>query len=102
MQLKDKVVVVTGGAHGIGEALCHRFAAEGARGVVVGDRDRQGAERVGAAIGGLAVETDVAVEESLVRLVEWATSAFGAIDLFCSNAGIAVAGGVETADADWQ
>jgi NAD(P)-dependent dehydrogenase (short-subunit alcohol dehydrogenase family) len=102
MQLKDKVVVVTGGAHGIGEALCHRFAAEGARGVVVGDRDRQGAERVAAAIGGLAVETDVAVEESLVRLVEWATSAFGAIDLFCSNAGIAVAGGVETADADWQ
>src|SRR5262249_35772223 len=102
MQLKDKVIVVTGGAHGIGRALCRRFAAEGARGIVVADRDSEGAEQVAGAIGGLAVAVDVGVEADLVRLVRTATSTYGPIDLFCSNAGIIKVGGVETADVDWQ
>jgi NAD(P)-dependent dehydrogenase (short-subunit alcohol dehydrogenase family) len=102
MELRDKVVVVTGGARGIGEALCRRFAAEGARGVVVADQDGEGAERVAGEIRGLAVPADVAVEADLVRLVERATAAYGPIDLFCSNAGIFTAGGVETSDAEWQ
>ena len=102
MQLSDKVIVVTGGAGGIGAALCRRFAAEGARGVVVADRDADGARRVAAEIGGLAVAADVAVEADVVRLVERATADFGPIDLFCSNAGIATDGGVERPDAEWQ
>jgi NAD(P)-dependent dehydrogenase (short-subunit alcohol dehydrogenase family) len=102
MQLKDKVIVVTGGAHGIGRALCRRFAAEGARGIVVADRDSEGAEQVAGAIGGLAVAVDVGVEADLVRLVQTATSTYGPIDLFCSNAGIITLGGVESADVDWQ
>jgi NAD(P)-dependent dehydrogenase (short-subunit alcohol dehydrogenase family) len=102
MHIKDKVVVVTGGAGGIGRALCRRFAAEGARGVVVADRDEAGAGKVAAEVGGLAVAADVAVEAEVQRLVERATAAYGPIDLFCSNAGIAVDGGVETPDADWQ
>jgi NAD(P)-dependent dehydrogenase (short-subunit alcohol dehydrogenase family) len=102
MQLRNKAVVVTGGAGGIGQALCRRFAADGASGIVVADRDAEGAKRVAEEIGGLAVATDVAVEADVVRLVERATSAFGPIDLFCSNAGIAIEGGVEAADADWQ
>ena len=102
MNLKDKVVVVTGGANGIGQALCRRFAAEGARGVVVADCDGGGAEEVARAIGGLAVRVDVGVEADLVRLVEAATSAYGPIDLFCSNAGIISLGGIETPDEDWQ
>jgi NAD(P)-dependent dehydrogenase (short-subunit alcohol dehydrogenase family) len=102
MQLKDKVIVVTGGAHGIGRALCRRFAAEGARGLVVADRDSEEAEQVGGAIGGLAVAVDVRVEADIVRLVRTATSTYGSIDLFCSNAGIIKLGGVEAADADWQ
>lgn len=102
MQLRDKVAVVTGGGGGIGRALCRRFAAEGARGVVVADRNESLASQVAAELGGLAVTVDVGVEADVVRLVARATAAFGSIDLFCSNAGICLNGGVETADADWQ
>jgi NAD(P)-dependent dehydrogenase (short-subunit alcohol dehydrogenase family) len=104
MQLQDKVIVVTGGAGGIGAALCRRFAALGARGVVVADRDGAGAGRVAAECGqsALAITADVAVEHEVRHLVEQATAAYGPIDLFCSNAGISAAGGVELPDADWR
>ncbi len=102
MQLKDKVAVVTGGAQGIGRALCLRFAAEGARGVVVADCDAVGARQVAEEIGGLAVTVDVSQEADVQRLVGQSMAQFGPIDLFCSNAGIAVGGGVEAPDADWQ
>jgi NAD(P)-dependent dehydrogenase (short-subunit alcohol dehydrogenase family) len=102
MLLRDKVAVVTGGAGGIGRALCLRFAAEGAKAVVVADRDEAAARKTADEIGGLAVVTDSGVEADLVRLVKTATDAFGAIDLFCSNAGIMVRGGIETPDAEWQ
>jgi NAD(P)-dependent dehydrogenase (short-subunit alcohol dehydrogenase family) len=102
MQLRDKVVVVTGGASGIGRVLCKRFAAEGARGIVVADRDEAGARQTAADMRGLALTVDVAKEAEVKTLVERATSTYGPIDLFCSNAGIAVDGGVETPDAEWQ
>src|SRR5262245_36220783 len=88
MNLQDKVVVVTGGANGIGRALCRRFAAEGARGVVVSDVDFDAASKVAAEINGLAVKTDVAGEADVAALVANTNEAFGPIDLFCSNAGI--------------
>ena len=102
MKLTDKVVVVTGGAHGIGKALCQRFAAEGAQAVVVADLDARGAEAVAKQIKGLAVPTDVQKETELFRLVERTQAAYGRIDLFCSNAGIGIGGGVEVPDAQWQ
>jgi len=102
MQLKDKVAVVTGGANGIGRALCRRFAAEGARGVVVADCDSAGAHEVAEEIDALAVEVDVASESDMRRLVEESIKQYGQIDLFCSNAGIAAGGGVDTPDAEWQ
>jgi NAD(P)-dependent dehydrogenase (short-subunit alcohol dehydrogenase family) len=103
MKLQDRVAVVTGGASGIGRALALRFAAEGARGIVVADLDTHGAEAVASAIRGLAVAADMAVESDVVRVVERATEAFGAIDLFCSNAGIGGSGGgPEVADDEWQ
>jgi len=102
MELKNKVAVVTGGANGIGRALCRKFAAEGARGVVVADLDADGAGRVAAEFGGLAVPTDVSVETDILKLVEKASSAFGRIDLFCSNAGVVVDGGAEVSDSNWQ
>jgi len=95
MHLKDKVAVVTGGANGIGRALCRKFAAEGARGVVVADFDGEAAKVVAEEIGGLAVTVDVGEEADIQRLVADANSKYGQIDLFCSNAGIALGGGVD-------
>jgi NAD(P)-dependent dehydrogenase (short-subunit alcohol dehydrogenase family) len=102
MQLRGKVVVVTGGGGGIGRALCQRFAAEGAKAVVVADRDEAAARKTAREIKGLAVVTDSGIEADIVRLVKTATDAHGAIDLFCSNAGIMVRGGIEAPDAEWQ
>ena len=102
MELKDKVVVVTGGASGIGRALCKRFAQDGARGIVVSDLDGAGAERTAAETGGVAVQSDVAREGDVQALVARALAEFGHIDLFCSNAGIAIDGGVEVPDSEWR
>ena len=103
MKIKDKVVVVTGGANGIGRALCRRFAAEGARAVVVAGLDAEGAAALAKEIGGLAVTTNVANEEDIVRLVEQTTEAYGPIDLFCANAGIfGEFGGTEVPNQEWQ
>lgn len=102
MELRDKVVVVTGGASGIGAALCRRFAEEGAREVVVADLDADGATAVAGEIGGTAVATNVAVEADVKALAERTVAAHGPIDLFCSNAGIAIGGGVEVIDEEWQ
>lgn len=102
MQLKDKVVVVTGGAAGIGRALCQRFAAEGARGVVVADLDEAGAKAVAKEINGLAVRVDVAQPDELKRLVATTIERFGPIDLFCSNAGIETGGGIDAPEEAWQ
>ena len=101
MQLKGKVVVVTGGGNGIGRALCRRFAAEGARAVMVADIQAAAARQVASEIGGLALETDVARESDVVRLVQETLQNFGVVDLFCSNAGVGTQGGVEAPDRDW-
>ena len=102
MKLKDKVAVVTGGANGIGRALCQRFSAEGARGVVVADLDTARAAALAQEIGGIAVMTDVSREADVVNLVARATEAYGAIDLFCSNAGIGTPGGDDEPNEVWQ
>lgn len=101
MKLKGRVVVVTGGGNGIGAASCRAFAAEGAR-VVVADIEGQSAQHVASAIDGLAVACDVGREADVVSLVNRATRHFGRVDLFFSNAGLAVGGGLETKTADWQ
>jgi NAD(P)-dependent dehydrogenase (short-subunit alcohol dehydrogenase family) len=102
MQLSGKHVVVTGGASGIGAALCRRFAAEGARGVVVADLDAAGASAVAKEIGGHGVAVDVSDEAQVQSLVAEAEERFGPVDLFCSNAGIFVMGGVEAPNEGWE
>jgi NAD(P)-dependent dehydrogenase (short-subunit alcohol dehydrogenase family) len=101
MQLQDKIVVVTGGAHGIGRALCRRFAAEGARAVVVADIDMQAAREVAAEIGGWDFEVNMAEESEVQTLVDQVLKKHGQIDLFCSNAGIGVEGDVFVPDREW-
>ena len=98
--MKPRVVVVTGGASGIGRAMARRFAADGAR-VVVADRDAAGAASVADEIGGVAIPTDVGVEAEVAALVSRTLAEVGAIDLFCANAGVALAGGEEASDEDW-
>ena len=102
MKLENKIVVVTGAASGIGRALAVRFAAAGAKTVVCADLDANGAAQVAQQIGGVAMTVNVGVEAEIAALVARVESEVGPIDLFCSNAGILVAGGVEVPDADWQ
>jgi NAD(P)-dependent dehydrogenase (short-subunit alcohol dehydrogenase family) len=102
MEIRDQVVVVTGGGSGIGRALCQRFAKGGARAVVVADLNRAAAEQTAADIGGHARALNVGVEAEVQRLVAEATHRFGRIDLFCSNAGIIVRADEDAVNADWQ
>ncbi len=101
MIVRDKVVVVTGAARGIGEALVRRFHKEGARAVVAADLDGEGAERVAASGDGFGMRVDVGREADIQRLVAQTIERYGQVDLFCSNAGIFIPGGIEAPDADW-
>ncbi|MGA0601118.1 SDR family oxidoreductase [Caulobacter sp. KR2-114] len=88
MDVAGKVIVVTGGADGIGAALCRRFAQAGAARVVVADINGAGAAAVAQAIGGEAVTLDVRDGAAIAALVADLEARFGRIDLFCSNAGV--------------
>jgi NAD(P)-dependent dehydrogenase (short-subunit alcohol dehydrogenase family) len=87
--LAGKVVVVTGGAGGLGSASARRLSAEGCR-VVVVDLDGEGARRVAMDLPGdsISVRADVAEEEDVERYLDAAVSAFGRVDLHHLNAGI--------------
>ena len=108
MEVQDKTIVVTGGASGIGRAMCERFAAEGARQVVVADLNGDGAEAVAERIRAAgaaevaARRVDVGVEAELIDLVEDTENRFGPIDLFCSNAGIGLGKGLDASDEEWD
>ena len=102
MEIKDKVAVITGGGSGIGEALAERFHHEGARGVVVVDRDADNADRVAQSIGGTAVGLDVTDEDGIVDLVNQTVKDYGTLDIFVSNAGYVTQGGLEAENAEIQ
>lgn len=93
--MANRIMVVTGGASGIGKALAEAFHREGARHVVVADRDEAGAREVAAAIGGTGIGIDVADEGAVRDLVAATQSNVGPIDLFMSNAGYVTIGGLE-------
>src|SRR5574342_469853 len=91
--LKEKVVIVTGGGHGIGRAYCHGFAEAGAK-VVVADIDAPAAEKVAAAAvqqfdgKALAVKVDVATEQSTKDMAQLTLDKFARIDVLINNAAI--------------
>ena len=97
-------MVVTGGANGIGRALCLKFAKEGAKFIAVSDVDEANGKAVADEIGQGAAffACDVSQEAQVNNLVESVSSAAGQVDIFCSNAGIAVSGGPEASDRDWK
>ena len=109
MKLEGKVAIVTGGAAGIGRAMAERFAAEGARGIVVADVDAEGARTVASGIDrdrpgtAFSAGADVAADDELAAVVQLAQHAFGPVDVFCANAGIGGAHGlIETTSEDWD
>ena len=104
MELTDKVVLVTGGAGGIGRALCERFIAEGARGVAVVDLQADAAQAVAADLGltAIGVGADVGNEAALRAAVTATEARFGPIDRMVSNAGIGTAAGIEAPTEAWQ
>lgn len=102
MELKDKIVVVTGAAGGIGRALAVACAREGAAQVICADINLDQATETAAMIKGHAIRTDVSSEEGIKTLIETVERDFGPIDLFCSNAGIVAAGGADAPDTDWE
>ncbi len=104
MQIDNRIVVVTGGGSGIGEAIAERCLAGGARHVVVADLLADRAEAVAARLGERAsgVGLDVADEAAVQRLVESTLDRHGPIDLFVSNAGYGKRGGLELSNEDFQ
>jgi NAD(P)-dependent dehydrogenase (short-subunit alcohol dehydrogenase family) len=86
-RLVGKVAVVTGGASGIGRAMCERFAAEGAK-VAVADLDQAAGEDLALAIDGMFVEVDVTSATAVEALYDAVAERYGGVDICCNNAGI--------------
>lgn len=102
MKIAGKNIVITGGASGIGKALAERFHKEGAKSITVADLTEGPLQEVAASVNGLAVFCNVGVEADIQNLVAKAEAAYGDIDIFVSNAGIARYGWEETPNDIWQ
>jgi len=102
MDVNGKICVVTGAASGIGRALCVAFKAAGAAQVVCVDRNGEGAAKTAEMVGGAAYTVDVAREDQIKDMIDSVERDIGPIDLFWSNAGIAVGGGMDTPNDAWQ
>lgn len=105
MNIDGKVVVVTGGAGGIGSALCRLFGARGAK-VAVSDLDANAAQELASKIDGIGVQCDVSDEQAIIRLINTVEQHYGSpVDLFCSNAGFGLGEPTHAASASnksWQ
>jgi NAD(P)-dependent dehydrogenase (short-subunit alcohol dehydrogenase family) len=109
VELQGQVIVITGGGSGIGAAMATRFAAEAPQAIVLADiagaNARAVAEQISAAHPGVTVDhvpCDVSVEAEVAALIDRTISQHGTVDLFCANAGIGTAMGVEAPDDVWQ
>ena len=87
MELKDKVVVITGGSGGIGKAMAKAFWNEGAAGIMLADLDAAAVAQAAADIGCNGMACDVTDEAQVAALVAATEDQYGQVDVFCSNAG---------------
>lgn len=102
MEVKDKIIVITGGGSGIGRALAVRFHAEGAKKIVAVDINLSNAEDTAQMVHGVAMMADVSVEADIQRVIEDTESTLGPIDLFCSNAGVGMGENIDSPNEEWQ
>jgi NAD(P)-dependent dehydrogenase (short-subunit alcohol dehydrogenase family) len=103
MEIKNKRVVVTGAASGIGKALCEAFQKTEVQSIVCVDVNLDGAKETADSVGGIAVQANVGQELDIINVIEKANEYSGGIDIFCSNAGIGgVHGFFEVETSDWQ
>lgn len=102
MDIRGRIVVVTGAAGGIGRALALRFHEAGAKRIICADIDGAGAAATAEAVDGIARQVNVASEQEIKALIDDVETQEGPIDLFCSNAGILLRGGPEVPNDDWQ
>ena len=103
MDIKNKRIVITGGASGIGKSMALAFHLEGAESILISDINEEGAKKVAEEIKGIFLKTDVSDEDEINKLVLFAQEKMGGIDVFCSNVGI---GGYEDflklSSKDWK
>lgn len=107
MEFDGRHVIVTGAANGIGRALARQFHGEGAR-VIASDRDADALTAVVDQLNetrprsAVAVAVDIGTEAGNQHLVAMAEDAFGPIDLFFANAGVAIGSDLSTTEAEWE
>jgi NAD(P)-dependent dehydrogenase (short-subunit alcohol dehydrogenase family) len=101
VDLKGKVVVITGGGSGIGAALARRFAKEEPAALVIADIYLGSASQVAEETGGVAIIADVSDPDANRDLIEGTEERFGPIDLFCANAGIGLVGDEQSEISAW-
>ena len=102
MKIKDKTIVITGAASGIGKALAACFHKLGAANLILADVSEGPLKQLAAALDASARICDVSNEQDVIDLVRYAEDKYEHIDLFCANAGILRIGGIETSNADWE
>ena len=102
MNVKGKIIVVTGAGSGIGRALVEKFIHQGAAQVVAVDMDAVSAEKTAKQFNCIAMSANVASEENMARVIEETEKNIGPIDLFCSNAGLSLAPSEQSPTSEWQ
>lgn len=102
MELKDRVIVVTGAGSGIGEALARRFARESPAALVLADINEESVMSVASDLDAHGIRVDVSSPDDNQMLVATTDERFGPVDLFCANAGIGFIGDEQTDPIEWD
>ena len=102
MEVKDKIIVITGAASGIGKALATSFKAEGTKQIVAVDLDEAGVNATADELSCIAMAADVSSEADIVRVIDRTEENVGPIDLFCSNAGVGLGADLQSPNSEWQ